>query len=362
MGRHCCVGPCNNDDRYPDLILKKGHVTNLKFHILPKDPERRRAWSILISKGRQNFIAGKWTHVCSNHFMDAEPTNTNPNPTLYLTVSDWEKKSPRKRVLVERVTVAPAKKILTEDLTEEEVGELLIKEPVPMYLQQLNQEYNLRFFTGFQNFPQCAAILNHLKKKAAVMTYWDGIKKMKSSKKAESANEKLQNLLDSAEVNLKDDFEIEFQKAGPSRKLRLDQEFLMVMMKLRLGAISWISPGYGGRCSDVFIVRDSGFLDILEPYSQVMADRGFKIKTDLAMVRCTLCIPPSAAKGVQMTEGDVKETSQIANVRIFVEQAIKRMKDYRILKTELSLLLLPICDDIVKVCCSLCNLKEPLVV
>ena len=45
MGRHCCVGPCNNDDRYPDLILKKGHVTNLQFHIMPKDPERRRAWS-----------------------------------------------------------------------------------------------------------------------------------------------------------------------------------------------------------------------------------------------------------------------------------------------------------------------------
>ena len=61
-------------------------------------------------------------------------------------------------------------------------------------------------------------------------------------------------------------------------------------------------------------MRDSGFLDILEPYSQVMADRGFKIKTDLAMVRCTLCIPPSAAKGVQMTENDVKKTSQIANV------------------------------------------------
>ena len=63
------------------------------------------------------------------------------------------------------------------------------------------------------------------------------------------------------------------------------------------GAISWLSPGYGGRCTDVYIVRDSGFLDVLEPYSQVMADRGFKIKTDFAMVRCTLCIPPSAAKG-----------------------------------------------------------------
>ena len=63
-----------------------------------------------------------------------------------------------------------------------------------------------------------------------------------------------------------------------------------------------------------------------------------------------------------MTGSDVKETSQIANFRIYVEQAVKRVKDCRILKTELNLLLLPICDDILKVCCSFCNLKEPLVI
>ena len=126
------------------------------------------------------------------------------------------------------------------------------------------------------------------------------------------------------------------------------------------GAISWLSPAYDGPFTDVFIVRDSGFLRMLELYSQIMADRGFKIKTDLAMVIYSLCIPPSAAKGVQMTSDNVKETNQIPNVRIYAEQAIKRMKDYRILKTELPLLLLPICDEIIRVCAALCNLKEPL--
>lgn len=47
------------------------------------------------------------------------------------------------------------------------------------------------------------------------------------------------------------------------------------------GALSSISPTYGGRTSDVFIVRDSRFLDLLKPGDQVMADRGFEIKTDL---------------------------------------------------------------------------------
>ena len=54
-----------------------------------------------------------------------------------------------------------------------------------------------------------------------------------------------------------------------------------------------------------------------------MADRGFKIKTDLAMKQCTLSIPPSVAKGKQMTADDVKQTSNIANLRIYVEQAIQ---------------------------------------
>ena len=70
------------------------------------------------------------------------------------------------------------------------------------------------------------------------MTDWDGIKKMQSGIKIKSANEKFQNLLDSEEINIKDNFEIESQKAGPSRKLGLDQEFLMVMMKLRLGLLT----------------------------------------------------------------------------------------------------------------------------
>ena len=137
-----------------------------------------------------------------------------------------------------------------EDFTQKKIRESLIKEPIPMYLQHLNQEYNLRFFTGFQNHLQCAAIFNHLKKKAAVMTYRDGIKKIKSSKKAESANDKLQNLLDSADFNLKEDVEIELQKPGPSRKLN---EFLMIMMKLRLGLLTIRFQVSQGKVSQIII-------------------------------------------------------------------------------------------------------------
>ena len=39
-----------------------------------------------------------------------------------------------------------------------------------------------------------------------------------------------------------------------------------------------------------YIVQDSGFLDILKPYDTVMANCGFKIKSDLTFHRCCLAI------------------------------------------------------------------------
>ena len=82
---------------------------------------------------------------------------------------------------------------------------------------------------------------------------------------------------------------------------------------------------YGGGPCYIFGVKDSGLLDLLQPKDQVMADRSFKIRTELAMKQCTLSLPPSAAKGNQMTSSDVKNTSNIDKLRIFVEQAIKCM-------------------------------------
>ena len=114
--------------------------------------------------------------------------------------------------------------------------------------------------------------------------------------------------------------------------------------------------------SCVHIVRDSGFLNNIQRYDLVMADRGFKIREDLLAVGSNLAIPPSSAASMQMHCKDVKETSQIANVRIHVERAITRIKIFRILKQKIPLCIVPLADDIVRVCAALSNLSEPLVV
>ena len=107
--------------------------------------------------------------------------------------------------------------------------------------------------------------------------------------------------------------------------------------------------------------RPHGFLNYVEPYDQIMADCGFKIKEGLMMFQASLAIPPSTKGKQQMLPTDVKDTSRIANVRIYVQQAIGRMKHYKILRDELPITCLPLCDDIVITCSALCNLLLPLV-
>ena len=49
-----------------------------------------------------------------------------------------------------------------------------------------------------------------------------------------------------------------------------------------------------------------------------------------------------------MTGSDVRKTSKIANVRVYVEQAIKRIKEFRILKGEVSITELSLVNDCIE--------------
>ena len=91
------------------------------------------------------------------------------------------------------------------------------------------------------------------------------------------------------------------------------------------GFITFVSPCYGGRATDKFICKDSGFYDLLEPDDEVMADRGFQIQEELMFKYCSLSVPPGARTKSQMTSTECKKTD-IANLRIHVERSINRIK------------------------------------
>ena len=430
MPKHarCAVGYCDNDKRYPDIQVKRTHVDNLQFHKWPKDPKLAEIWRKQVAKSRRDEFnptpGAQGTFICSNHFPLGKRTPTNPEtdyPSVFMTVSEYHHAStPKKRKMNRMQEQSSA-----------------------------TREFEVKFYTGLPSTECFKCVFDFLLPKAQNMQYWRGAKQTeKETSKVPSTP--FQQFAGSG------------KKSGPPRKLSLEQEVLLTLMKLRLalltedlafrfqvssatassifitwiklmskelavliiwpsrsqikktlpscfrklypkvrciidcfecftetpsgldlattmwseykhhytlkalvaitpnGAISYVSPTYGGRATDIFIVRNSGFLDLLQPYDEVMADRGFKIKEELMMRMASLCIPLSKAAPMQMLPADVKKTSNIANVRIYVEQAIGRMKVFLILKHELPISLLSVADDIVRVCCSLCNLLPPL--
>lgn len=402
---------CENDNRKPEKIIQKGHVEGeLKFHYMTKDLSKRKLWEANIGKGRKNFEATDYQVVCSNHFLYGAPTFEEPNPTLYLVKSDDRKKSPRKRRKLEWHTTETPANILSESHAQSTSQSPPEDRGPSLKFEQLTRDCDVRLFTGFQNAESFALIFEFLYPNVITMNYWKGRKQIGT---------------------ISEKSVVRIQTHG-NRKLKPEEEFFMVMQRLRLGLlteylalvfkvspsvvssvlftwlrlmalelkflISWpdrikvlrnmpdsfrkyyskcrviidcteffietpsslevqtlcwseykhhstikilvgitpngcfsfISDSYGGKASDKFIVEDSGFLRLLQPGDQVMADRGFQIEDLLAFYQCRLAIPPSCHTTLQMSRDDVVETSKIANVRIYVQMAIRRLKEYQI--------------------------------
>ena len=101
----CCVGFCDNEKRFPNLLVVRSHVKELKFHRWPKDPNLAELWRKQVAKGRSDnfspWYGSEGTFVYSNHFPEGTRTRHNPSadyPSVFLTVSDFlNKPSPRKR-------------------------------------------------------------------------------------------------------------------------------------------------------------------------------------------------------------------------------------------------------------------------
>ena len=468
---HCAVGFCDNDKRYPELAYIRSHVENLIYHKWPIDPKLAEIWRKQVAKTRGDRFnpspGASGTFVCSNHFPLGRRTPEDPKtdyPSVFMTVSDYlQKQSPRKRKANKLQEAGPSKSLFSSSKVSNEKSDgsdssdaemerqMDYSVSVPLQFEQLTREMEVKVYTGLPSTETFKFLFDHLSENAQCMQYWRGGKQTtKEAPQPPSPFELATGLVKG--------------RPGPERKLRLQQEFLLTLMKLRLalltidlglrfhvsastvssifitwvklmskelsvlivwpsrqqvkktlptcfrklypkvrciidcfecftetpsgldlaatlwseykhhytfkslvaitpnGAISYVSPCYGGRASDIFIVRDSGFLNMIEPYDEIMADRGFKIREDLMMHMATLCIPPSCASSMQLLPHDVRETSNIANVRIYVEQAIGRLKVFLILKNELPITLIPLADDIVRVCCALCNLLPPLCV
>ncbi|XP_057302699.1 uncharacterized protein LOC130636867 [Hydractinia symbiolongicarpus] len=109
------------------------------------------------------------------------------------------------------------------------------------------------------------------------------------------------------------------------------------------GAITFVSDLYAGR----------------KHGDSLMADRGFDIEEDLPD-GVTLNIPAFLKGKTQLDLGEELETRRIASVRVHVERAINRVKNFRILQSIFPLSMAPDLNKVWVICCYLVNFLPPL--
>lgn len=126
------------------------------------------------------------------------------------------------------------------------------------------------------------------------------------------------------------------------------------------GAITYISEMFGGRSSDKFITNQSvDLLNELNAGEKVMADRGFTIQSDLPE-GVKLVIPSFKHKDKsQFSKQELQQNKKISEARVHIERAIRRIKQFQILKTEMKMTQKDVYENIFKSCGYLVNFQDP---
>ena len=91
-----------------------------------------------------------------------------------------------------------------------------------------------------------------------------------------------------------------------------------------------------------------------------MADKGLTIE-DILPLGVSLNIPPFLGMDDQMSAEDVIATQEIASLRIHVERAINRVKNFQIFDGVIPLSLFGVVNQMWCMCAMLCNMQDPLI-
>ncbi|KAK7481122.1 hypothetical protein BaRGS_00027662 [Batillaria attramentaria] len=126
------------------------------------------------------------------------------------------------------------------------------------------------------------------------------------------------------------------------------------------GTIVFVSSLYTGSISDKDITARSGLLDLLEEGDEVMVDKGFPIQDLLMKKKASLVIPPFLGQDEQFSSSEVILTQNIARLRVHVERAIRRVKEYKILQQTIPLTLAGSVSQLWTVCALLTNFRGKL--
>lgn len=99
----------------------------------------------------------------------------------------------------------------------------------------------------------------------------------------------------------------------------------------------------------------------LELGDEILADRGFSIKDELAAYGATLRIPSFTKGKSQLPASEVHSSRKLSHVRIHVERVISKWKSFKVLHSIIPISQTDLLDDMVTVCRALTNLCKSVV-
>jgi hypothetical protein len=127
------------------------------------------------------------------------------------------------------------------------------------------------------------------------------------------------------------------------------------------GSFNFVSRGFSGNVSDRYIDENSSFLNLLLPGQRILADHGFTARGLIAK-KAFLTIPSFLRSSSKYTAQQAMETRSIASVRIGVENAIKRLKDFHLFASTVpNRVNKALLEDMVIVASALCKFQPPLI-
>ena len=126
------------------------------------------------------------------------------------------------------------------------------------------------------------------------------------------------------------------------------------------GLMVFASVAYGDSILDKQLTVDSGYLDLVEPYTVIMVDKGFNIKEECTARFIDVHVPPGNRGHSQMLAKDIKKTNDIGKFRVSVEQVMRRFKTFNLIAKELLISLVNDLHDIIVICAALNNLQSPI--
>ena len=217
-------------------------MKNLTFHKWPLEPKLAEIWRKQGAKTRGDVFnplpGASGTFVCSNHFPLGRRTPENPKtdyPSIFMTVSDYiQKKSPKKRKANKLQEAGHLRCLFSKvedcsndgEQTEEEMETSTdFSVSVPMQFEQLTRELEVKVYTGLFSPKIYQFLFDYLSEKARSMQYWRGGKKTTKEKPQPPSPFELATGFAKG-------------RPGPERKLKLEQEFLLTLMKLRLALLT----------------------------------------------------------------------------------------------------------------------------